>query len=125
MKNKKHKISPAVMASLCFIICSVFQKGISFITVPIFTRILSAEEYGIYSLFLSWESLLTVFVTLNLSYQVFNNGMVKYKTEKDAYTTSMVGLTIVSTLVYFLIYLVFNKIWFNLTDLSIKFFIYF
>ena len=94
IQNYKN-MSIGVKASFWFMGCNVLQKGIAFITVPIFTRILTTDEYGLYSLFCSWESVLAIFVTLNLSYQVFNNGMVKYSQDKDGYTTSMVGLTIV------------------------------
>lgn len=106
---KYNNLSLEVKASLWFMICSMLQKGISFITVPIFTRIMTASEYGQYSVFLSWESILAIFVTFNLSYQVFNNGMVKYKNHKDAYTTSMVGLTFIIAISSFILYLIFQK----------------
>lgn len=89
-----NNMSVGVKASFWFMGCNILQKGIAFITVPIFTRMLTANEYGVYSLFCSWESVLAIFVTLNLSYQIFNNGMVKYSEDKDGYTTSMVGLTL-------------------------------
>ena len=64
---KYRSLPEAVKASLWFTICSILQKGISFITVPIFTRMLSTEEYGIISLFGAWQSILAIFATLNLS----------------------------------------------------------
>ena len=105
----KYKHFPeAVKASLWFTICSILQKGISFITVPIFTRMLSTEEYGIISLFGAWQNILTIFTTLNLSYQIFNNGMVKYEKDQDGYTTAMLGLSNFATVVVFAFYLVFH-----------------
>lgn len=98
----------AVKASLWFTICSILQKGISFITVPIFTRMLSVEEYGIISLFGAWQNILTIFATLNLSYQIFNNGMVKYEKDQDGYTTAMLGLSNFATILVFAFYLVFH-----------------
>lgn len=83
LMNRYKKMSAGVKASLWFMGCNILQKGISFITVPIFTRMMTASDYGVYSLFCSWESVLAIFVTLNLSYQVFNNGMVKYSHDKD------------------------------------------
>lgn len=83
-------------------------KGISFITVPIFTRMLSTEEYGIISLFGAWQSILTIFATLNLSNQIFNNGMVKYEKDQDGYTTAMLGLSNFATALVFMLYLVFH-----------------
>lgn len=109
---KYNCMTEGVKASFWFMFCNLFQKGISFITIPIFTRIMTAEEYGSYALFCSWESVLTIFVTLNLSYQVFNNGMVKFSNDKDGYTTSMVGLTFVSFVIWGSIILIFKN-WFG------------
>ena len=89
-----------------FIICSILQKAIQFITVPLFTRLLTTEEYGQFTLYQSWLSLFSIFATLNLSAGVFNNGMIKSPDDRDAYVSSMQGLSVVSTVVVFLVYLV-------------------
>ena len=52
--NKYKNSSIQVKAALWFTACSILQKGISFVVVPIFTRVLSTKEYGTYSLYLSW-----------------------------------------------------------------------
>ena len=74
-----NKIPQGIKASIWFTVCSIIQKGIQLITVPFFTRILTAEQYGQYSLYQSWLSIISIFATLNLSSGVFNNGMLKYK----------------------------------------------
>lgn len=106
--TKYKNLPEAVKASLWFTICSILQKGISFITVPIFTRMLSTEEYGVISLFGAWQNILTIFATLNLSYQIFNNGMVKYEDDQDGYTTAMLGLSNFATILVFAVYLMFH-----------------
>ncbi|MBM6775483.1 oligosaccharide flippase family protein [Olsenella profusa] len=112
LKEKYLSLGAPIRASLWFTICSFVQKGISFITVPIFTRLMSAEQYGMYSLYLSWDSVLIIFATLNLSYQVFNNGLVRFERDRDGYTTSMLGLSNVCTTVLLVLYLVFRG-WVN------------
>ncbi len=42
--SKYRSLSVQAKAALWFTICSFLQKGISFITVPIFTRLMSTEE---------------------------------------------------------------------------------
>ena len=44
-------------ASIWFVLCSVVQKVFAFLTTPIFTRIMSAEEYGVVSVYNSWISI--------------------------------------------------------------------
>ena len=106
--TKYKNLPEAVKASLWFTICSILQKGISFITVPIFTRMLSTEEYGVISLFGAWQNIITIFATLNLSYQIFNNGMVKYENDQDGYTTAMLGLSNFATVLVFAGYSMFH-----------------
>lgn len=116
---KKYKSIPdAAKVSLWFAICSIIQKGISLVTVPLFTRLLTTTQYGEFSVFQSWNAVISIFATLNLYYGVFNNGMTKYPNERNKYISSMQGLSTVVTLLLFCVYLPF-KIYINeLTGLS-------
>ena len=77
--RKKYRSMPVqVKASLWFLICSFLQKGISTVSTPIFTRLLSTAEYGQYNVFNSWLGIITIFVTLNLSAGVYTQGLVKF-----------------------------------------------
>ena len=64
-----HKLPVQVKASLWFLICSFLQKGISVISTPIFTRLLSTAEYGQYSVFSSWLGIINIFVSLSFQTQ--------------------------------------------------------
>lgn len=101
-------LSAEVKTSLCFMICNVIQKCIAYITIPIFTRLLTDAAYGTYTLYLSWENIFLIFSTLNLGNQVFNNGMIKYANDRDGYTSSMVGLTFVTVSLFSIVYFVFR-----------------
>ena len=64
--NKKYNnMNNAVKMSFWFFLCSFLQKGIGFITTPIFTRIMVDSEFGRYSLFNSWSSVVAVVVSLS------------------------------------------------------------
>lgn len=116
--DKYRNFSPAVKASLWFTICNVLQKGISMITVPIFTRILSTEQYGIFSVYQSWYSIVTIFATLNLYSGVFNVGMSKYSDDRENYLVSLQSLCTVITSVLFIVYMMAMNFWNNLFELS-------
>ncbi len=51
--DKYKKIPAPVKAGLWFFICTVLQKGIVFLTVPIFTRLLTTEQYGLLTVYQS------------------------------------------------------------------------
>lgn len=104
-------------AAVWFVICNILQKGISMITIPIFTRLLTAEEYGLFSIYQSWYSIIGILASLNLQDATFNTGMVKYPKEKDNFTLSLQSLTTLLTLILFAIYLVGINFWNDLFEL--------
>lgn len=111
-------MSVQAKSAIWFALCSILQKGISFITVPIFTRLLTTEEYGTYSLYLSWLQILTIVTSLYLYHGVFNNGMTKFDKDRDVYISSMQGLTLTITAGVFVVYLVAHNYWSELIGLA-------
>lgn len=63
-------MSAPVKAAFWFTVCNFLQRGISMITTPIFTRLLSTKDYGLYSTYLSWETVLLMLVTLSIYKQL-------------------------------------------------------
>lgn len=98
-------------ASLWFMFCTILQKGISMITMPIFTRIMSTDQYGMVSVYNAWYGILGIFATLNLSAGVFNKGMIKFENDKSNYMSSMLGLSGLATGLLFIIYIIYPSFW--------------
>ncbi len=88
----------ALKAGVWYVISSVAVKAISVITTPIFTRLMTTEEYGIVSTFTSWYSLLLPFCTLNLTYSI-GRAKLDYPGKLDDYIGSMQILSAIVTLV--------------------------
>ncbi len=107
-----------VRASVWFLLCSFMQKGISTLTTPIFTRLLSTTEYGQYNVFNSWLSIVTIFVTLHLYSGVYTQGLVKFSDERNQFSSSLQGLTTVMVAAWTVIYLAFHNFWNNLFSLT-------
>lgn len=87
-------MSKVKKATLWITLCSFLQRGLSFITVPIFTRLLSTSDYGSVSVYQSWEMVATYLATLGVTYGGFNNGMIKFKDDREGYTSSVAGLVL-------------------------------
>lgn len=119
--SKYKNLSAPVKASVWFTICSFFQKGISFITVPIFTRLMTTEQYGVFSVYNSWYSILSIVATLNLSAGVYNNCMTKFPEDRKCVTSTFQGLSTTVTAVLFIIYLAGMNFWNSVLDLSTLF----
>lgn len=119
--NKYKNFPVQVRASFWFLICSFLQRGISVITTPIFTRLLTTAEYGQYSVFDSWLRIVTIFVSLHLYSGVYIQGLVKFSEDRRRYSSSLQGLTLVLcagwTVVYLIFHDYFNKL-FTLTTVQ-------
>ena len=108
IKNQYRRMPVTVKASIWFLICSFVQRGISFITTPIFTRLLNTSEFGDFNVFQSWLSILTVIVTLNLPWGVYPQGLIKFENERDRFTSSLQGLLLVLVGIWTGVYIVFH-----------------
>ena len=111
-------ISAPVKASLWFTVSSVIQRGIALISTPIFTRLLTTEQYGVYSVYQSWYSIIAIFATLNLYAGVYNNGMTKWPDRRSQFTSTLLGLSTTITSLLFVVYCVLHDFWNNLFGLS-------
>lgn len=109
--------SPAVKASMALLFANLVLKGLSLISGPVFTRIMTTEQYGIVSTFLSWQSMLSVIITLNLSQGVFNNGMLDYKEDRDTFQFSLLFITSVMTIVFTGIFFCFKQYFLTMFEL--------
>ncbi|MBR2489711.1 MAG: oligosaccharide flippase family protein, partial [Clostridia bacterium] len=83
MLNKIKNLPAGVKASVAFFFASVITSGIAYIVTPIYTRLLSPEEYGQTSVFLTWVQVFGIIAMFCLHYGVFNNGMLDYKDKRD------------------------------------------
>lgn len=97
----------------------MIQKGIGFITTPVFTRMMATEQYGIFTTYQTWRDILSVLITFALSSSVYMKKMVDLDTqeEKNKLTCSLQGLATFTTLIMLGIYLLFMPFWNNLFKL--------
>lgn len=107
-----------VKSGVWYIISNFLLKSISFITIPIFTRILTKNEYGQFNNYLSWLQIMTVFVTLNLSSSMIT---AKYdcKENMDKYTLSCFCLSSISVIIWFVLLNLFSNFFTNISNLEI------
>lgn len=116
--EKYKKIPLPAKASMWFVISSFLQKGIAFITTPIFTRLLNIDNYGIITVYNSWVEIIAIFATFQLSTGVFNKAMIKYEKDRDGYTSVSLILSSLITLICFVIYFCNRKLSNQIVGLS-------
>lgn len=117
IKAKWNIIPLTVKVSTSYAICSILQKCLSFITLPLFTRLLTTEQYGQYTIYSSWQGILMLFLTLNLAYGSFQTAMVKFEDRRAEYITSIQGICLLLSLIFLAIYLPFRSLWNQLFEM--------
>ncbi len=118
MNNKEEK--KVIKVSVWFALCNIIQKIAVLISVPIFTRLIIPEEYGLVAVFQSWNNILIIIVTLSLSMGVFNNGMLKYEHDRNRYVSSMQGLSSLSAIFFLIMALFLRNVLIEATGLPIS-----
>lgn len=112
----------AVKAGVGYVIGNYLIKGLSFLTIPIFTRLLSTADYGKYNIFLAYEGIIFLFIGLAL-HSSYKNARYKYKTTTEGaidgfdyytYVSDSCLAIIANTIVWFL---VCNILFTYITDL--------
>lgn len=92
-----------VKATFWFTICNVLLKGISFISVPLFTRFLSSDEYGKMSVYYSFEQMFLIFATFEMSNGAYQRGYLEFPQDREDFLESIILLSAFLTTICFLI----------------------
>ena len=101
--NKTHK---TLKAASWYTISNFVAKVALYIFTPYYARVLTGAEYGQYTNFLSWQSILVVLLTLDL-YSTVAVAYVEYKDEKiDSFVSSISVFSLLFPLLISAIFLV-------------------
>lgn len=117
---KYKKMSVVAKAAIWFTFATILQKGISFFTVPIFTRIMTTEQYGQFSVYLSWISILTILGGMDFHTCIYINNLAKIDDprEEAKLAVSLINLSCITTGIWFIIYLFAIEFWNDFLGMS-------
>jgi len=117
-KIASHKV---VKASAWYLGTEFYLKGLNFLTIPIFTRLLSPSDYGITSLYTTWVSIFTILLSLDLNASV-TRGKYDFKDDYDVFVSSIMFLSIIIFMAYLVIFTLFDKLFYDITGLNKRLF---
>lgn len=105
-------------AALYYLICQLLIKGVTFITTPIFARLLTKSEFGDVNNFFAWQAILLPLITLDLRVTI-NKARYDFERDNDSYLTSILLTSNIITMIMLLI-VELNRILFeNIFSMSI------
>lgn len=94
MESAKEKIELKIpaKATVWYIASGAIARLIGALMTPVFTRLLTPLEYGLYPLYTSWLGIFSVLVTLEVTGAAIYRGFQKYEGIKDDFISAALGL---------------------------------
>ena len=89
----------ALKSSVWYIVANFLTAASAFLTTPIFTRLMTQEQYGMYNNFTSWQSILAILCTFNVGVSLIS-ARYDYEDDLDQYIFSAVGMSAASVLIW-------------------------
>lgn len=115
IKNDKNTI--AVKAGLWYTISNFLIRSLSIISTPIFTRIMSVQEYGVYSNFSAWLTIISILATMDL-HATLNRARFDYKKDIDGYISTITITSIIIPSIMYLVVTIFNGFFCELLNMN-------
>ncbi len=118
IKNSYNSLTLTKKAVIWFTLATIIQNGISFLVTPIYTRILSDSEYGIYSVFQSWQQIISIISIVALD-RCIPVGFMKFSNEKEGFLSSIQTLMTLLVFVWTALVCIFPNFFENLIKLPV------
>lgn len=121
--NKGNKYN-GIKAGVWYTIGNMLIKGIPFLTLPLFTRLLTTDDFGIYNTYISYENILSIAIGLGISGSI-KVAKFDFKENFDKYVSSVFQLLlVVGGICLLLINIIFTlidipNIWMNVLVLNL------
>ena len=98
----------ALKAGSFYVVTQVFVRGLTFLLTPVYTRLVSTEQYGQIRIYESWLLIFIPIMALGL-YRGVERAKYDYGERYDEYISSTSFLTFLSTAAFFVLFLVFYR----------------
>ncbi len=100
--------SKAVKAGMGYTIGNFMVKGIQFLAMPLFGRLMTTEEFGVYNVFASYDAILFVFLGLCV-HASLRSANQEYDGKLDAYASSISLIYVVNLALFALLLALFGR----------------
>ena len=113
----KEKPVSFVRIGIVYTLSNIIIKGMSFLTTPIFTRLMSQEEYGSFSNISSWANIISIIATLCL-YSSISRAKYDYDEHINEYMSTITILGSAVTLIIWTIVELKMNFWEGIFDMD-------
>ena len=121
-KTNNRSTALLIKSGFWYTLSGFLTRAIGFITIPIFTRILTNEQIGDFYVYATWQTVLVIICSIEV-YNTINRARFDFPDNKqlDSYITSSLLLSTAITAVVFCAYLVFPGVFYRVLLLDHKY----
>ena len=107
-KSKEDKQPKTVKIAFWYVVSNMFVSALAFISTPIFSRLLTKDEYGQFSNFLAWMGIAQIAITLNIGASI-SRAKYDYEKDMDDYLSTLVIFNNITTFIIFVLVEIFSE----------------
>lgn len=116
--KKRRALRLPAKAGIWNIISGFVARGVGVVGTPLFTRLLTPAEYGLYPHYTTWLSVVTALLTAGLTGSAIYRGLQKYKGRRDEFISAATGLGLLAVALITVLGIPFAPILHSLTGLN-------
>ncbi len=91
-----------IAAGVGYTVGNILIRGIGFLTIPVFTRVMSTADYGLYNTYAAYEAIFYLFISLALNSSV-KSAKMEFRESFDEYMASIVSLILANSLIWLVV----------------------
>lgn len=115
LNDKKGK---EITSTFCYFLSNICTKAFSFITIPLYTNLLTTSEYGYLNTYNAWANVLSVVLGMSLSSAILGK-VNQERQERNRLQSSVITLSILSAIIMSLIILMVYLIVYGRIDVIV------
>ncbi len=109
MREREIHISKPAVAGFFYMASNILAKAVALFTTPLFTRLLSPSDFGLYSLYTSWLGVFSVIMALGLSGGAVYRALGKFSKKESELLSGAFGIIMLSFGVFLTALLLLGK----------------
>ena len=119
-KSKEDKQPKTVKIAFWYVVSNMFVSALAFISTPIFSRLLTKDEYGQFSNFLAWMGIAQIAITLNIGASI-SRAKYDYEKDMDDYFSTLVIFNNITTFIIFVLVEIFSEFFEKMLSMDVQY----
>lgn len=98
-----------IKAGLGYTVGNILIKGVTFLTLPIFTRLMTTSQYGVFNTYMAYEAIIAIVLGLGM-YPSIKNAKFDYTNEINVYVSTVLRVTLIPLFIAIVCVYIFKDI---------------